>query len=63
MTHKEYEERRNALIPEAAKYANEIHGRRAKHAADHEGWAAQWNRTFFLKMDELARAGGLVNGR
>lgn len=57
MTDKEYEEKRNALIPEAERYANEKHGK--FYSGNINTWRRDWTITFFNKMDELAYREGI----
>ena len=58
---KEYEEARNALIPEAERYANEIHGVVCKDGRDWEvtAWNIAWTKTFIKRMDELVAERGV----
>lgn len=61
---KEYEKQRDALIPKAVKHANAVcgivpgKGRTGNQTFD---ISTKWNRAYFGKMDELARAKGLIN--
>lgn len=54
-TDKKYEKKRNALIPEAERYANEKYGVKFKGGSESERkeWFADWNRTFHGKMNLL----------
>lgn len=59
MTNKDYELKRDALIPKAVKHANKKHGRKAN--GDPTTWAWQWNKTYHEKMNKLALV--LLDGR
>lgn len=50
-----YEEQRNALIPEAEKFADNKFGKSYKGTSDEERnlWRANWNLAFFSQMDKL----------
>ena len=55
----DYVLRRNMLVPQAEKYANELHGKRPPEGGDPialQSYAQLWNRAFLGKMDELWRA-------
>jgi len=65
MIDRKYEQARNALIPEAERHAFKVAGAKPAMQSDgldnlHNRWASAWNRAFFAKMDELAKAAGLV---
>ena len=52
MTDKKYEEARNALIPFAERYADELHG--TSHGErDRISWVSDWNVAFLGEMDRL----------
>ncbi len=55
MTDEKYIKARNKLIPEAERYANEVHGKPIGQAED-----LAWSKTFLLKMDTLADKEGLI---
>ncbi len=55
MTDEKYIKARNKLIPEAERYANEVHGKPIGQAGD-----LAWSKTFLLKMDALAVKEGLI---
>ncbi len=55
MTDEKYIKARNKHIPEAKRYANEVHGRPISQAED-----LAWSKTFLLKMDALAVKEGLI---
>ncbi len=55
MTDKKYIKARNKLIPEAERYANEVHSKPIGQAED-----LAWSKTFLLKMDALAFKEGLI---
>lgn len=61
MTGKEYENRRNALIPEAEKHANKKERARFPGGNDaaRAAWFTRWSLAFHSKMDELAKERGL----
>lgn len=54
----DYEAKRNALIPEAEKYADKTCGERP--ARDIAGWRDRWNRAFLDEMDRLVIEAGIV---
>lgn len=60
MTNKQYVEARNSLIPEAEAHANAVAGEKPQGEPLYPVWAEQWNRVFHCKMNELAKAQGLV---
>lgn len=52
----EYEVKRNALIPTAEVYANNLAGvEPAKDSKHYKAWVKKWNQTFHAKMNELAK--------
>jgi hypothetical protein len=55
-----YQIKRDALIPIAKRYADEIEGKQRKGNESYEKWAYHWNVVFLHKMDELARERGLI---
>lgn len=58
-----YEKQRNALIPEAERYANKLLGPEplcSPIKQDVGIWRMKWTRAFLAKMDELAQAAGLT---
>jgi len=55
-----YQVKRDALIPIAEKYANQIEGKQRNTNESYEKWAYRWNVVFLHKMNELARDQGLV---
>lgn len=58
---REYEAARNKLIPTAETYADKVAGPKPKGSdEDNPEWSGIWNRAFHGKMNELARAAGLV---
>lgn len=47
---------RNSFIPNAEKYANDLHGISPKGCGDKKGvrdWGGKWNKSFSFKMNEL----------
>jgi len=52
----EYVKVREENIPEAERYANEQCGANRPEEKTSEQWAAEWNRVFHDKMEELVRA-------
>ena len=58
MTDRDYERKRNRLIPHAEACANEKCGKVSR--GDRENWSRDWTLTFLKKMDELAREMGLI---
>jgi hypothetical protein len=53
----EYIAKRDALIPQAEKYANRLYGAvgKGKTAKEREEWANLWSRAFHMKMNELVK--------
>ena len=51
-----YQAARDALIPEAERYAN----RTVPFSADRRKYSSGWTRAFFGEMDRLARGKGIV---
>lgn len=66
MTQQEYIERRESLIPEAKRYADQQAGEEPELAKDkrndlvYDGWANTWNFAFHSMMDLLAVEEGLM---
>jgi len=58
MTDRDYERKRNRLIPHAEAYANDKCGKFSK--GNRENWSRDWNIVFLNKMDELAREMGVI---
>jgi hypothetical protein len=48
---KDYERRRDCLIPEAEKYADRRHGKRHRNGESPEDHAARWNKCFSAAME------------
>ena len=60
---KVYQQKRNALIPSAEKYAISYAGARpvaSKDASRLAEWKTRWDMGFMAEMDRLARENGLV---
>ena len=60
---REYEAARNRLIPDAERYANKVHGYKAKKDSDLQTkaeWRRNWTQCFLAEMDRLAKKAGLV---
>jgi hypothetical protein len=55
VTDEKYIKARNKLIPEAERYANEVHDKPIGLAEN-----LAWSKTFLLKMDALAVKEGLI---
>ena len=62
MKNKIYQEERNALIPEAVKYADAQAGptKYDKNLDERHRWSFVWNKAFHNKMNELAKEKGLT---
>ena len=61
MTHQEYQEKRNALIPLAVAFANKKEGRRSDNPWEGPHmFAKRWNLCFLTEMDRLAEKEGLT---
>jgi len=55
MTDKEYEAKRNQLIPIAQAHADDLEGSCcAKDVCDYHEWTDRWSRAYLGKMTELA---------
>ena len=56
----DYEVKRNALIPQAEKYTNQIAGPEPAYTSKlHRVWGDRWNCIFHQKMNEMAKNMGL----
>lgn len=60
MKNRDYEQKRNALIPHAEAHADALHGAKDISKNKDPDWARNWNRAFLAKMDELAEKAGLM---
>gem|GEM_PF-4819377 len=55
MTDKEYEAKRNQLIPIAQRHADKLEGHvYPNDGSDYHEWTDRWNRAYLGKMTELA---------
>lgn len=52
---------RNKLIPQAVKHADNMHGSiYTGKEESRDNWTDKWNRSFHLKMNQLAKEKGLL---
>ena len=61
MENQKYINARNKLIPEAERFANDIHGKTAGTKSKDE-WYHSWSAEFHNKMDRLAFNAGITGG-
>lgn len=59
----DYIKKRNKLIPEAERYANEVNGKDLKEETNRDIWIDNWNKSFHTKMEELVEENRLINWR
>jgi len=61
MENQKYINARNKLIPEAERFADNLHGKTAGTGSKY-AWYYSWNAVFHKKMDRLAFNAGITGG-